>query len=338
MTILFVGAEDCDVSYRNGMAFDTSTAGTRRTSYARGCFAGWGQDPSALDPNPGRVTFLKWSAAASSFWISFQYKSMVRPGNGTQAFAFRDGSGVSRLILRGTGGSTYKLSKRSAAGTITDIGTFSVGDSLFSNLTKVDINVNYSASGSVALYYDGVLQSTVSGNLLTDSATDLQQFEAGGLYWYTDGKMFISEVIVSTADTRAMSLAILTSSTAGAAQNWTGTATNVNQASITDDGLYVYATANDTVQQYKPGSLPSGSFSVKAFVQSARTLVGTTGPQHLAFVTRIGSTDYDSADYTPPASFGGVQHIQETKPSDSSAWAVADLAAANLQYGIKSKA
>lgn len=338
MTILFVGAEDCDASYRNGMVFDTSTGGTRRTSYVRGCFAGWGQDPGALDPNPGRVTFLKWSAAASSFWVSFQYKSMVRPGNGTQVFVFRDGSGVSRLILRGTGGTTYKLSKRSAVGTITDIGTFSAGDSLFSNLTKVDINVNYSSSGSVALYYDGVLQSTVSGNLLTDSATDLQQFEAGAYYWYGDGKMFISEVIVSTADTRAMSLATLTSSTAGAAQYWTGIATNVNQASLTDDSLYIYTTGNNSVQQYKPGPLPSGNFSVKAVVHSARALVGATGPQHLAFVTRVGSTDYDSADYAPANSFGGVQHIQETNPSTSSAWAVADLASANLQYGVKSKA
>lgn len=337
MTILFVGAEDCDISYRNGFVFDTSTTSFRRTAYARGAFSGWGQDPSALDPNPGRVTFSKWASASSSFWISFQYVGQTRPPNGCQCFVFRDASGVARLMLRGTGGAAYKLSKRNAAGTITDIGTFSAGDPYMPSLTKVDLNINYSSSGSVALYLNGTLQATVSGDLLTDANTTLQQFEMGGIGYYTDTKANISEIIVATTSTKAMSLATLTSSTAGAAQQWTGTATNVNQASLTDDALYIYSDTANQVQQYKPASLPSGTFSVAAVVTAARALVGATGPQNVAFVSRVGSTDYSSADYAPTTSFGPVQHIQETNPSTSSAWSTADLVSTNYQYGIKSK-
>jgi hypothetical protein len=333
MAILFAGGEDCDAELVTaGVGFDTGGNG-RRVGYGRGAL--FTQYYSNTDPNDYRVKFLKWNAPASDFWASFYWYAAVNGALNTQWVSFYDPAGVRRLVIRGTGGD-MKLSTRNAAGTLADIGVLTSANPNLSQTVKVDIHVNYAAAGSVSIYFNGVLKATVSGNLLTDAATTLQQLEIGGL-GYGD-RCWFSEVIVATTDTRSMSLVTLTTSNAGAAQNWTGAAANVNQAAMTNDAQYVWTDTNDTVQQYLPGALPVGAFNVKALVHSARALVGATGPQHLAFVTRVGSTDYASPDKSPLQSFGGVNHIQETNPATAAAWSVDDITPALLQYGIKSRA
>lgn len=337
MAILFVGAEDCDTDGLYNTTIETVELNGRRAGYGRVSFliSGGGSD---ADPNTRRVAFKKWQSAASEFWLSFYIYSSATGEPNVQWVNFYDPSGVRRLMIRSAGSNQLKLSKRTAAGTITDIGTFTATGMNFGTNTRVDIQVNYSSSGFVSIYHNGVLKSTVSGNLVTDSATQLQQVDVcnAGLGFFE--KAWFSECIVADADTRPLSLVTLTSSTAGAAQQWISTASNVNQTTV-NDATFIYATANDLVQQYKVGSLPSGSFDVVAVVQSARAIIGGSGPQHLAFLTRIGSTDYASSDYSPPSgAFGNLQHYQAVNPATAAAWTTADLAATNFQYGVKSKA
>lgn len=327
MAILWVGAEDCDYDAKPSVTWNTTP---NRSGYDRGRFSTTGSSTS--DPNTVRLVGARWAAASSDLWFSMRINCS---GNASgQWITFYDPSGVRRLILHASGASTL-LNTRTSSGTIATIATFAWAPTK-SSLRKIDVHVVYGTSGSVTIYEEGTQVATYSGNVTTESATQLQSCDIGGVY--TSGVAYFSEIIVADQDTRAMSVVTLTSSTAGAAQQWTGTATNVNQNSLTNDVNFIYSGTNDQIQQYKPGSLPSGSFSVKAVVHSARALIGAAGPQHLAFVTRVGSTDYDSSNYTPTTTFGPVQHVQSVNPSTSSAWAVADLASTNLQYGVKSKA
>lgn len=329
MAILWVGAEDCDYIGKVGnITWNTSGF---RSGYDRGRFYADGANTG--DPNTVRMQGAKWSSASGDFWLSFR---ILPTGtlNAAQIIAFMDPSNVRRLVLYGSGASTV-LKTRTSSGTFATLATFNWAPTL-SATKKIDIHVVYAASGSFTIYEDGVQAATYSGDLTTESATQLQYCDIGGCY--TAGSQYWSEVLVADQDTRAMNIVTLTSSTAGNAQQWTGTATNVNQNAFTNDANFIYSATNDQIQQYKPGSLPSGSFRVNAVVTGSRTLIGATGPQHVGFVTRVGSTDYVSSDYTPSSSFGPVQHIQATDPSDSSEWATSDLVSTNLQYGLKSKA
>jgi hypothetical protein len=147
---------------------------------------------------------------------------------------------------------------------------------------------------------------------------------------------YFSEIIVATDDTRPRSLQLLTSSTAGTNQAWTGTAANVN-TQVINDANFVYSTTAGQLQEYKPAAVVSGSWAVEAVVMSARALKGATGPSKFDFVTRIGSTEYLSADRTLTSSFANYNnYIQTVNPATGVAFTTADLASTNFQYGLES--
>jgi hypothetical protein len=71
---------------------------------------------------------------------------------------------------------------------------------------------------------------------------------------------------------------------------------------------------------------------------SARALVGSSGPLHFDFITRVNGTDYLSADFAPTTTFSNItNYIQTTNPDTSSAWSVSDFQAAGFNVGEKTK-
>lgn len=336
MTILAVCAEDCDTQSSLVNITWTTTAGRFRTGYARGAFS-VNSTAVASDPPGARFRMASFSSAASEFWLSWRmYRTNASAILNAQWVRLLDSSGVCRLLIRATATPELKIATRNSVGTITDLATSSGWANTINSVVKYDLYVKYAGDGTgvITLYEDGVQVVTYSGANTTDGATALDSVEFGG--FVATAVYNYSEIIVAATDTRGKSLVTLTSSTAGAAQDWTGPAANVNQNAITDDAQYIYTDVANELQQYKPGAIPSGNWQVDAVVMSARAIRGATGPQNIQFATRIGSTDYTSASQSPGTSFGNHQLIQETNPATSTAWITSDLADTNFQYGLKS--
>jgi hypothetical protein len=276
----------------------------------------------------------------SSFWVHFQDGTgITTTGANCNFVSLADSGGVGRLFLRGTGAAEQlKLSTRNAAGTYVDLVTSATGLWAPSVVFSFDMQVSYSATGFVNLYINGVLVLTYSGNVTTDSATSLSYLYLASPQ--VAGGNTMSEVIVADSDTRAMGLWLLNSSVAGNAQTFSGTGSNVNK-SVINDLLYISAASAGLIEQFKTGglALPGGTYTVATVKMSSRALVGTSGPQNLEYVTRVGSTDYVGGSWGPPVgSFGNdlANYMQPTNPATSAPWATSDLTASTFNYGVES--
>ena len=281
----------------------------------------------------------------SSFWVHLacNFQTTANTLNAIW-LALTDSSGVARILVRGTGtAGQVKISTRNAAGTITDLtGAVTASGAYAGVLTKIDLFVNYSASGQVQLYFGGALVADTGAgvNVTTDSATSLSFLYLSAL---STNNGIVSQIIVADSDTRAAGVWVMNSSTAGNAQQWAGAAANVNEA-ILADASYITSASPGQIQEYKTGgiALPTGVFSVAAIKLVARALIGATGPQHLEYVTRVGSTDYVGGSWTPSGIgtfYTDTQnYMLPNNPATGVAWTTADLTATTFNYGVESLA
>ncbi len=335
MTILAYCGEDCDTQSLLSVTWST-TATYFRSGYARGTLV-VNAATVASDPPGSRFRTSDFTSASSEFWVSWRmYRNNATATANAQWVRILDSSGVCRLIIRATSTPELKISTRNAAATITDLATSSGWANPIGSIVKYDLYVKYANDGTgvVTLYEDGEQVLTYSGANTTDGATALASVEFAG--FLATATYNYSEVIVSTTDTRSMGLVLLNSTTAGAAQDWDGTATNVNQNSLVNEAQYIYTATANEFQQYKPASLPAGNFNVEAVGMSARALRGASGPQKFDFATRIGSTNYVSSDVTLTTAFVNYVNIQSTNPGTTTGWVKGDLVDTNFQYGVKS--
>ena len=244
-----------------------------------------------------------------------------------------------RLVVRDTGtAGTWAVYKRNAAGTYTQLGSnFTTG--LSSAVTAFDIHVVYGTSGSVTIYLAGAQVFSFSGDTTTDSATTLSSVELAGIATGSNNVIW-SEVFVADSDTRGSGLWLMNSSTAGNAQTWSGTPSNVNEQ-VTADTTYIAAASAGLIEEFKTGgiALPTGSWGVAAVKMIARALVGTSGPQHVEYVTRVGSTDYVGGSWAPPVGSFATDtqnYMQALNPGTGVAWTTGDLTATTFNYGVES--
>lgn len=330
-TTYFAGTEDIDFTTTGSVSWNATSTLFR---------SGWTRIGSvilgvAADPPTNRLTTPTFTAA-STLWVHgqfFEATSNATTAN-TQLFRLLDG-GTARLLVRGTGtAGQVKISTRNAAGTITDLVTSSSGAWAGATITSFDLFINYAVSGRVTLYIGGTQVADFSGDVTTNSATTLNQLEVGGCS--TANGVSWTEVIVSDGDTRGKGLWLMNTSSAGNADQWAGTLSNVNKNTI-NDATFISSGTNNQIQEYLVGTAPAGAYAVDAVVMSARALRGSLGPQHFGFVTRVGGTDYTSSDRAPTLSFSNFNnYIQATNPDTSAVWTLPDLTAASVNYGVKS--
>jgi hypothetical protein len=339
MTIYFAGTEDVDFTLA-GTAIGSTTgpfdAALRGNILMNTSNAAW--PPTSYATNPVSLGNL------SSFWFHCGFVSSAS-GVGqilnTIPFAFADAAGVARLLIRNTGNvGQFKISTRNAAGTIVDLVTGTNGAFGQAVLVKIDIFVNYSATGRVIIYANGVniCDTGASINVTTDGATSLSFFYLTPCQTNVSNNNF-SEVIVADIDTRSMKLWLLNSATSGTLTQWTGTATNVNKAVIAD-GTFVTSPTAGQINDYKTGGItvPTGSWIVRAVVTSMRALASVdAGPQHVQSGFNFNGTRYWSSSYAPGAAFGNFPNlVWPTNPNTAAAWTIADVTAATFNYGVQS--
>ncbi|MCP3381234.1 hypothetical protein NLM31_12875 [Bradyrhizobium sp. CCGUVB4N] len=333
-TILFASGEDTGFTLNGSAAGSTFTGW--RSNFARAA-VNITNSATVADPPANRATTPTFTAT-SNLWLHAQVNSS---GNTTtanqQTILVRSPDGVSRIVVRETGtAGQLKISTRNAAGTLTDLATAS---STFASggPIPIDLYVNYTCSGSggVQLYLSGAQVINYTGNPCTDSATQLNQADIAGTntssgYW--------SEIIIADEDTRGMSLWTLYPVAAGNTQAWTpSTVGNINKGVINDATSIGTSSNNALTEWTTPTSAPNGAWNVKAVVQEARTLVGTSGPLHFEWLIRtIDGSDNVTGSVAPTTSFASYSNqIWATNPHTSSAWSLSDIAS-GFNLGIES--
>lgn len=350
--ILFNGGEDTSfISVGGASTAGSGNSTTYDTNFARASVAA-GNSTTVADPPA-----IRWQTptftANSHVWFhaNFNAQSVTTTAN-EQAIIFRSPDGVSRIVFRQTGtNGQLKVSSRNAAGTITDLATFT-GNYSLTTTTQLDIEVNYTCSGSGAInaWYANVQVLAFTGNPCTDSATQLNQVDFasvnngsnGGVGCQSGGASTCwSEVIVATSDTRSMRVVTLAPQSAGNTQAWTpNTLANINKISINDTTFIGDPTGNLLSQWKAPTTAPAGTWTVKTVSLEARLLKSVTGPTQFDWSWRISNSDYLAGQSNALTSgFLNYRLQQDTSPATSSAWTMAEIfntSTNQMNFGVKS--
>jgi hypothetical protein len=336
-TLLFAGAQDIDYQSCTGTCSAVTTAATFRATWSKMSYT---TTASTADP-PTNSFITPTFANQTTVWVHFQYynTNVVTTTNNAQLLCVYGSDGNPAVCIRGTGtNGQVKISTRNTSGTFSDLVTCSANTFPIIGLQQVDFQLTYGTSGSAAIWLNSVSVCTQSGDNTTNSRTQVNQVRLGGGV-NSGGAINFSEVIVGTSDTTKLGVLDMYTNGNGNATAWSGTnvCTAIWAANAFSDGSFASTSSNNSIHQCTVNStLPSGAFNVIATVQSARALVGATGPQHFEFNTRTGGTDYNSSDQTPTGSFGNFpNYIQTTNPAGGG-WATTDLTAGTYNIGLKS--
>jgi hypothetical protein len=273
--------------------------------------------------------------SSSVFWIhAAVYANTNSNCNNCEAINILSADGQARILLRQQGAwGYYKLGKRDAANTITDLATMSIGALPQGSLHKIDLYINYSTSGEVALYVDGAQALDYSGDVTTNGVTQLDQIQFLGY------QRIWSEVIVATGDTRAMRLARLAPTAAGSTDQWPiGAIGNVTETSMDTNTVDSTPTSGQTQLYTVTPAWAAGSYSVLAVGFDATAQVDTTGPQHIKAVVHTVNGDYPSANLSPTQTvWSPVYTVWSNNPDTGVAWTTSDLSDANFNTGYLSQ-
>lgn len=339
MPILFVGGEEGDMLKSSTACSMSTNTSNRRTAYTRAAMKiasysisdGW---------------YGKFSGSATSFWASarFSYDStFYNPALNGRPFGLCDGVNV-RLYVGPNTGTTSEIQtkpialwKMDAAGNKTVLVTSTTLWPMWNVVSKLDVQVvNYGTNATVRVYLEGVLVIQYQGDVTTDGSTSLDGIRLSSMASVADG-MYWSEVIVSTTDTRALTLATLAPAAAGNTYNWTNAVTAINETSLDDTTICYTNAANQLLEATITNTTIPGTCGVVSVFVNARAQKGnTSGPANANMVVRTGGADYTSASIALPSAFSLIQANWDTNPATGAAWVPTDLTAAGFNIGIKS--
>lgn len=336
MTILFAGGEDS--SFITVATTVSSNPLYYRPAFAR-CTIDCGNGGTTFPPSVYAATPLLGSL--SSFWTH------VRMANGSNNSAtnnqnwisIRDAAAVTRIVLLSTAtAGQFTINKRTAAGALTLLATSAAGTippcgSASVQPVAIDLFVNYSVSGQVKVFINGVVAADTGAgvDVTTDGATTVSQV----LFAAASGSfpMHWSEGVVMDTSTLGVSLQTLPPVAAGNTQSWLpNTVGNINPTTI-NDANFVAATAANALSEWTVNTaLPSGAWSILAVAQDARVSVGTSGPLNFEFLVRtVDGTDHVAGTTAGTTSFANYRRLWPVNPQTGAAWNAGELINAGIE-------
>lgn len=102
---------------------------------------------------------------------------------------------------------------------------------------------------------------------------------------------------------------------------------------VDDDSTYVESSTVGNKDTYAHGDLAANITNVLAVAINTSARKTDAGTREISHVTRMGSTDYNSANVSLASTYVINQTIQESRPSDSAAWASSDVNSA--EFGVE---
>lgn len=338
-TIYWAGGEDSDFASVVNSTMDNSNGSTYRSSFARGAV----KCPTGSSGTPGLFAFTPNVITTASFWFHGQvFIDDANPNQPLWLLNLRDSGGTARIILRNDASHAglLQICKVNASGTVTVLASTPAGVFPVSLLTPVDLFVNYAVSGQATLYVNQVQQATFSGDVTTDSVTQLASVQLGTTF--SGGTAWWSEMILADSDTRTYSLFTMIPQANGNTHNFdTGSpsapvASQVNEF-VLDDTTWDGSTTAGQIDEYTLNAVPAGTFAVRAVGVSARMVKGTTGPSKADLAVRTGGSDFFSSDQSLTLGLANYQNWWVTNPNTSAAWTTSQIgAAAGFNIGVKS--
>ncbi len=348
-----VAAEDGQFTYYNcavsgGVTLSTSAGRYRTTANAGAIYARYGISISGAISGVPYMQRLWNAGGQSTAWVSARvyFGTPITGATANTFFGLVDSSGVLRIGFSPTNGasvtSNFTVTKYNAAGTATVLGTSSSSFSLTPALPdKLDVNFNYSTSGSLTVYINGSQVFTYAGDITTDGTTSLGGYRFSGWGIASGGGSISegswSEVMCSPSSTKNFSLVTTAANAAGTLDQWTGAYTNVNGFSQ-NSAVFDYTASANQVQRYKMSGITAGAHQI---VTVADSLICTSGGgtlTHLASVKFISGTQFFSSQKSLPASFAELMFFYDTCPSTSAQWTDAILNSTTLESGYESLA
>jgi hypothetical protein len=202
-------------------------------------------------------------------------------------------------------------------------------------LVKVDIQlISYGGGGTVNVWLGGALALTYTGDLTVYGVSNFTQAclivptvpFAGGL--------FMSEVIVSSTDTRTLSLCTLAPSGPGATDAWTGSCTDVNEI-VVNDATAIFTNTANLDQDFTLTGLPTGTFTIQAqkIIARAAQTAGATADQ-VALGIRSGGTTAPGSPQALTTAWQAIESLMQTNPVTGAPWTQSDSNA--LQINLRS--
>lgn len=337
--IYFAGGEDIDFLFQGNIVVNNAGT-TYRPSFARCSLDNAGGTTSDAIFNK-----IPFSVGANPFWAAARL-GQTSPGGliGTEQFKLADVNRITRIRMRLTSNTnapqTAAIEKVTAAGVATLLFNVSfVYDTVGTGTESSQFawHVKYAVAGFCELYYKGVLLGTFTGDVTTDSTTDLAYIVLG--HNGTGPRNFWSEVMVTDFDNRACTLQTFAPVANGNTHNFdTGTpaAANVNEVILnlaTLDG----STTAAQIDEYTTGAVATGTFDVAAYGVSAFMSKGTSGPSKADLAVRTGGADFFSVDQVLSTFYNDFQNWWTTNPNTSAAWLTSQIGAASgFNIGVKS--
>jgi hypothetical protein len=337
MTILWAGGEDINFTLIGATV--TTNASYFRSAFARAAIGSANTTAYAVTPSWG---------PANSFWVHAQTGVQAAATNpmtsGGTFLALLDSAGVERIILRygaySGAGETFTICTGNAAGTVTPIATSTAGAlpaAAVVPVSAIDIFCNYSTTGQVEVYVNGVLVcNTGAGvNVTTDGQTQLTALLlSAGFSGFSPSQSW-SEVIVASTSTLGWALQTLPPVAAGATQSWTGVVGSINEATNNTGAFIDTASTNALSEWTVAGTLPTGNWTIAAVAQAASVSAGASGPQHFAWDVHTSAGSFQNGSVAPPVgSFGNFQNILPVNPATAAPWTAGQL----LNSGLESLA
>lgn len=316
--VLWVGGEDID--FPNGGS--VCAVGGYRSGYARQAIAACNTNiPAYSNSFPGGAITSGWLAA----WIwgadatSHKYVGFARSGQTSSLWIGTSASSNVKLAIWKYDNTTW-----------TEIATETTGSLTYDGQFRVDIElINYGAAGTVNVYTNGGATAKLSytGNLVAGGATDLDRVGVKGQGNWSA----VSEIIVSSTDTRKMSLVTLAPNAAGTTSQWTGTYSNINP-SVFSDATNITTNNSGDIFHANLIDLPAGNFQVLAVKETARMTQTGSGLTSVSFGVRTNATDVTPAATPLLTTWGTFENYYLTNPVTATQWLPAEINALQLQF------
>jgi hypothetical protein len=323
-TVLWAGGEDIDFPAGANICVSTN-ASAFRAGYAR----------EALTPCQSGDFLISNTfsgGAVTSAWLSARvypasccnngdhFLGLAKSGTNSSLWVGTSNSSSTQVALWKYDGSTWTMLANESGSSLT---TYAIN--------KFDMQVlNYGSSSTVNVFVNGssTARITYTGNSVAGTATSLDEVALSG---YAND--YVSEVIVSDSDTRALSLVTLAPSAAGDTSQWTGSYSNINPTTINDASVISDANSGD-VFQCQMNSLPSGSFSIVGLKIGVRATKSSSGIGSLSIGVKTNSTASNPTAVGLSSSWAEAETYYSTNPVTSTSWTSTDINA--LQISLQS--
>lgn len=200
-----------------------------------------------------------------------------------------------------------------------------------------DIYVKVGVSGTIAVYHNKILQGTYSGDTSGIGSVGRIRFSSvgnggGGYSWY-------HQMIVANYNTIGHQVRVRYPTGNGTNTAWAGDYTAVDDVPYDDADTITSDTASQK-ETYTGATLSGTTLGniIKAVAVGSRARINTDGPQNIAHMLRIGSTDY-VAPYNMKGlnlGYAGGVTVWQKNPATDAAWA--SISDADCEFGVESVA